>query len=228
MLRLILAAYALLLVLSSFAAAEDEVSSVRDRRYCEILVVRRTGLKLAGDVYSTFGLNDCPQAQWAAIDAAKLKKERKALAIVMNGPRHFLMDRITVERKPPPPVDIQGLEMHFLAVLQFPWRNLIERKPYTEHIVNRRTHFIFEAGEPVYELISSSGGVYVMQSYAEIVDPSLRMADLASLGSRLKLSRGWAFRTRVLSSPLTVIATGEARVVQDDLDNTYQFNPPQP
>src|SRR5215813_10791293 len=120
MLRFIIAAYLLLAALPSSAKAEEgEVSGVRDRRYCEILVVRRAGLKLEGDVYSTFGLNDCPQAQWAAIDAAKLKKERKALAIVLNGPRHFLMDRITVARKPPPPVDIQGLEMHFLAVLRF-------------------------------------------------------------------------------------------------------------
>jgi hypothetical protein len=118
--------------------------------------------------------------------------------------------------------------MHFLATLQFPWRNLVERKPYTEHIVNRRTQFIFDVGEPVYELVSSSGAVYVMQSYAEIVDPGLRMADLANLGSRLKLPRGWTFRTRVLSNTLTVTATGEARVVQDELENTYQFNAPQP
>jgi len=228
MFRFIIAAYVLLGALPSSAAAEEEASGVRDRRYCEILVVRRTGLKLEGDVYSTFGLNDCPQAQWAAIDAKKLKKERKALAIVMNGPRHFLMDGIAVARKPPPPVDIQGLSMHFLATLQFPWRNLVERKPYTDHIVNRRTQFIFDAGEPVYQLISSSGAVYVMQSYAEIVDPNLRMAALANLGSRLKLPRGWTFRTRVLPSRLTVIATGEARVVQDELENTYQFNPPQP
>src|SRR5215470_15970919 len=101
MLRLIIAASLLLAAilvaaLPSSATAEDEVSGVRDRRYCEILVVRRSGLKLEADIYSTFGLNDCPQAQWAAIDPAKLKKERKALAIVMNGPRHFLMDRITV------------------------------------------------------------------------------------------------------------------------------------
>jgi hypothetical protein len=228
MLRVIIAAYLLLAAVPPAAAEEGEVSGVRDRRYCEILVVRRAGLKLEGDVYSTFGLNDCPQAQWAAIDAKKLKKERKALAIVMNGPRHFLMDRITVARKPPPPVDFQGLQMHFLATLRFPWRNLVERKPYAEHIVNRRTQFIFDAGEPVYELVSSTGGAYVMQSYAEIVDPNLRMADLANLGSRLKLPRGWTFRTRVLSSPLDVMATGEARVVQDELENTYQFNPAQP
>ena len=49
-----------------------------------------------------------------------------------------------------------------------------------------------------------------------------RMADLQSLGSRLKLPAGWIFRTRIPPSPLTMIATGEAHIVQDDLENTYQ------
>jgi hypothetical protein len=227
MFRFVIAVYLLLAALPLSAMAEGEVSGVRDRRYCEIFVVRRTGLNLEGDVYNTLGLNDCPQAQRDAIDTAKLKKERRACAIVKNGPRHFVMDRITIERKAQPPVDFQGLKMNFLAVLHFPWRALVDRKPYSEHKVSRRTHFIFDAGEPVYELVTSSGDVYVMQSYSEIVDPSLRMADLQNLGSRLKLPARWTFRTRVLSNALTVIATGEARIVQDDLQNTYQLKPAQ-
>jgi hypothetical protein len=227
MFRFVIAVYLLLAALPLSAMAEGEVSGVRDRRYCEIFVVRRTGLNLEGDVYNTLGLNDCPQAQRDAIDTAKLKKERRAFAIVKNGPRHFVMDRITIERKAQPPVDFQGLKMNFLAVLHFPWRALVDRKPYSEHKVSRRTHFIFDAGEPVYELVTSSGDVYVMQSYSEIVDPSLRMADLQNLGSRLKLPARWTFRTRVLSNALTVIATGEARIVQDDLQNTYQLKPAQ-
>jgi len=63
----------------------------------------------------------------------------------------------------------------------------------------------------------------VMQSYSEMVDPSLRMADLQNLGSRLKLPAGWKFPTRILSESLRVVATGEARIVQDDLENTYQI-----
>ncbi len=118
--------------------------------------------------------------------------------------------------------------MNLVAVLHFPWRDLVNRKPYTEHKVSRRTRFTFDAGEAVYELISPSGDVWVMQSYSEIVDPTLRMADLQNLGSRLKQPAGWTFRTRILSAPLMVIATGEARIVQDDLENTYQFNPAQP
>ena len=70
--------------------------------------------------------------------------------------------------------------------------------------------------------------MYVMQSYSEIVDPSLRMADLQNLGSRLKLPAGWKFPYSGSLCAPRVIATGEARIVQDDLENTYQINPAQP
>src|SRR5262245_4537080 len=221
--RLMVAAFVLLAALASSATAEGELTGVRDRRYCEVFVVRRPGLRLEADVYNTLGLNDCPQAQWAALDPAKLKNERDAFTIVMNGPRHFVMDRIVIERQAQSPADFQGLMMNFIAVLHFPWRDFADRRPYTEHKVSRRTRFTFDAGEPVYELISPSGDVYVMQSYSQIVDPSQRMADLQNLGSRLKRPAGWTFRTRILPEPLTVIATEEARIVQDDFENTYQW-----
>ena len=100
MLRFVIAGSFLLSALASATADEREVSGVRDRRYCEILVVRRAGLTLEADVYNTLGLNDCPPAQWAAIDAAKIKKERDALAVIMNGPRYFMMDRVSIEHQP--------------------------------------------------------------------------------------------------------------------------------
>jgi haloalkane dehalogenase len=158
-------------------------------------------------------------------DPAKIKNERHALTIVMNGPRHFVMDRIVIERHAQPPADFQGLMMNFLAVLHVPWRDLADRRPYTEHTVSRSTRFSFDPGARVYELVSPSGDVYVMQSYSEIVDPNLRMADLQNLGGRLKLPAGWTFSTRILSAPLTMIATGEAHIVQDEFENTYQSLP---
>ena len=77
--------------------------------------------------------------------------------------------------------------MNFVAGLHLPWRDLADRKPYTEHTVSRRTQFRFDAGARVCELVSPSGDLYVMQSYSQIVDRNLRMADLQSLRSRLKL-----------------------------------------
>ena len=64
-----------------------------------------------------------------------------------------------------------------------------------------------------------------MQSYAQILDPGQTIGDLRSLGARLELPRGWAFRTRRLKRDLTLRANGEATIVQDDLQNTYQRLP---
>jgi hypothetical protein len=228
MLRHIMGILLLALPSAAPAVAESDVNGVRDRRYCEIFIVQRAGLKLEGDVYNTLGLNDCPEAGWKAIDTEKVKQEFGAFAIVMNGPRHFVMDHIAIAKPDAPPYDFAGLAMNRVAVLHIPWHDLLNRPPYDELQVSRSTHFGFDAGHPVFELISPAGERYVMQSYAAIVDPNQRLADLPGLGGRLKLPQGWTFRTRVLAAPLDVKAIGEARIVQDELQNTYQFAPTEP
>jgi hypothetical protein len=60
-----------------------------------------------------------------------------------------------------------------------------------------------------------------MQSYAQIVDPSLSEGDLSGLGARLTLPADWQYRARTLDAPLVVDTPGEATVVQDELQNTY-------
>lgn len=63
-----------------------------------------------------------------------------------------------------------------------------------------------------------------MQSYAQIVDPNLSEADLAQLGTRLKLPKGWNFLVVTLDNDLVLrtFEGGEAHVTQDELLNTYQ------
>src|SRR5262249_8069424 len=52
--------------------------------------------------------------------------------------------------------------------------------------------------------------------------PQGRSPDLPKLGTKLKLPPGWKFRTKVLDQDLGVSAiNGVARVVQDDLEGTY-------
>ncbi len=46
--------------------------------------------------------------------------------------------------------------------------------------------------------------------------------DLAGLGKRVKLPKGWKYRTRILQADYALKATGTAYVVQDDLFNAYQ------
>jgi hypothetical protein len=61
-----------------------------------------------------------------------------------------------------------------------------------------------------------------MQASSRIVDPTLSYADLPNLGTKLKLPPGWTYRTKVLDRDLGLgTINGLARVVQDDLENTY-------
>jgi hypothetical protein len=74
----------------------------------------------------------------------------------------------------------------------------------------------------VYELVAADGTVYVMQTYSQIVDPTLTEASLATLASRLQLPEQWHYRVRTLDQDYVMQASGEAQVIQDDLENTYQ------
>ena len=96
---------------------------------------------------------------------------------------------------------------------------------YHEWRVERKTHWIYEANKPVYELIDPEGHVFVMQSYSNQKNHQTE-ASLASLGSKLSLPAGWKFKTGVLTKQETLPAVnGVAVVVQDESLNTYQLAP---
>ena len=118
-----------------------------------------------------------------------------------------------------------GLRMRKVATI--PVSNLADlvQTPYKERIINRDNTWTWKRGRLVYELIAPCGARYLMQSYSQIVDPGLRIGDLKSLGERLELPPGWRFRARHLRHGLTLKAKGEARIIQDELLNTYQREP---
>ncbi len=200
-------------------------SNVRGARYCEILIVSGRLTNLTATVYNTLGCNSCPADQWKAIDANKLKKDLSAKSIFMNGPRYFMMDKIGQSNAAPPTVVLGGLAMKQRATVPVSMRTVLEGKanPYTETTVKRSTEYVFNKGSRVYELVSPEH-TYILQSYAQIVDPNLTEKGLATLQTRLKLPKGWRFQTRVLFANLVLrtVEGGEAHVTQDDLMNTYQ------
>ena len=76
----------------------------------------------------------------------------------------------------------------------------------------------------VYQLVAPGGDVYVMQAYSQIRDRTLTLKDLPKLGKRLDLPPGWRYRVRRLKAPLAVAPQhGDATIVQDELQNTYQL-----
>ena len=171
-------------------------SNLRNKRYCEVLYGDRSFLTLVVKVFSTEGLNDCPQDAWQSITKKTIADSYKASFVRLNGPRYWMIDglRATGDTVNHERESFGGIEMNLRATikvgllqqLQELWGDLF----YQSTIVHRNTTWIYKAGSPVYELISPSGELYVMQSYAQIVNPKLSMADLASLEQQLQLPKG--------------------------------------
>lgn len=221
-----LPATTLVLVLCAALAgcAGDSTGTMRDVRYCEVLAAYLVGDAIRVDVWGTQGISDCPLDDWYALDSDTLQDELGAVRVVMNGPRHWVLDHVEAGSLPDVPHHWFGaLEMQQLATLDLSLESLMSSgEPYQERTVNRDTLFAFFAGSEVYELVTPEGTTYVMQSYANIVDPELQARDLPGLGTRLTLPDGWIFRARTLDADLQLFADGTATILQDDLQNTYQ------
>jgi hypothetical protein len=217
-----------LLVLSSLLPAHGAEhiawrDHMRNARYGEIVVVTGGPFQFVGHVYNTIGLNDCPEAAWKALDPKQLAKEWKARSVILNGPRYFMMDRISLAN-PGGVASFDGLQARHLADVDISLASVLRGKaqPYTDNVVKRTTVYVYSKGKMVYELLAPDGRVYVLQTYALIVDPHLTEADLASLGSHLQLPQGWKYQARKLDKDLELRTTGTAYVLQDNLENSYQ------
>ena len=201
----------------------------RGLRYCEILLTVETEDGPVTQVWGTQGVNLCPQEVWDAIDPQQVADEFDATGVVMNGPRVFVIDGSveTGTTSADTAVPDRGarrtygdLEMKLLAEV-----DLADDEPaYERTAVARTATWSFNAGSEIYVLTDPDGDRYVMQSYSQIADPTLDVADLPTLGDRLALPDGWSFEAMVLEERLVLeLATpGQAVVVQDDLTNTYQ------
>lgn len=194
-------------------------------RYGEVLLVTGHLNYIEATVYNTMGLNDCPDDRWKTVDAETIKKEYKARAVILNGPRYFLMDKIASADVKQEIFTFGNLQMRRMATVKIPPGNMLgglRRKPYSENIVERTTIYVYSSGREVYELVTSDGTIYIMQSYALMVDPTLTIERLKTLGERLHLPAGWSYRVRQLEQELVLRVNGLAHLVQDDFENSYQ------
>jgi hypothetical protein len=203
--------------------AKHTIEGVRNARYCEIIPIARSGLHLVATVYNTLGLNDCPAAVWDKITEAEMKKRFGAIRVMLNGPRRFVMDKIVAAggTAAGETIEAGGLKLTERASIDLSIFGL-RTEPYQERTIDRDTRYVFEAGKPVFLLVSPDGARYAMQAYAQMIDKGLSYDDLPSLGARLKLPKGWRYETLVPETDLVLGANGEAIIVQDNLDDTYQ------
>ncbi|MCH9756116.1 MAG: hypothetical protein K0U37_02850 [Gammaproteobacteria bacterium] len=200
----------------------SHAEGLRGARYCEI-IASDGWLNFA--VYTTQGLNDCPERFWKNITKEDIKKATGASKVILNGPRYWTMDEINVT----PLIQIEKKKFKKLYTQKVAYVQLglfdVFSGPrlYHKHEVDRDTVFTYQAGKPVYELIDSKGRAYVMQSYSvDKVKQTER--SLSKLGSKLKLPKGWQFKTGTLDKTTHLKTVDKkAFVIQDDFKNSYQL-----
>jgi hypothetical protein len=198
------------------------VTNHRGTRYGEVLAVFPDNGRFTAHVYGTQLLNDCPPELWNTLVPTTIADELGAVFVKLNGPRYWMLDGLGSKGDPIEPVlrDFNGLLMRRIAVLDLGTNPA--PAPYTVREIDRRVTMYFDAGSVVHELIDAQGLPYVMQAYCTAVDAGLDEKGLFGLGERLDLPTGWSFRTRVLQEELVVDTSRSlARVLQDELENTY-------
>jgi hypothetical protein len=202
-------------------AAQRQATGLHDARYCEIIELKGAPPAATATVWNTIGLNRCPAAQWRAFDATALARELGDTLVVLNGPRHFLMDSATAATGRVRA--FHGMRMRKVATIPIRTAADLARTPYTDRTISRTNTWRWQRGRTVFELVAPGGDTYVMQSYAQIKDPKLTIGKLGSLGRRLTLPPGWRYRSRKLRRALVLSANGKATILQDELQNTYQL-----
>jgi hypothetical protein len=215
-------------------APMTEYDNLRAMEYCEVFLIGGNPItkNLKAAVYNTSYLNNqanplvtCPADLWAKIDPEALKKQYDMLGIFKNGPRMWVNDWIQIPIAKDVTTFDGGLQTHWFMTVSLPKDMEVGKKGSTAYkptIGHRNSVMGFVAGKPVFLLDDSDGNTWVMQASAQIVDPNLTYDQLANLGGKLKLPPGWKFRVTVLDRDLNIKAiNGDAWIVQDDLENTY-------
>lgn len=202
---------------------------MRNVRYCEVLLISSTAEQITASVYNTYPLNECPEDQWVALDPKAIAAQNGATVAMLNGPRYWMIN--AVEKVGTPTTErtkFGDLEMYKQATV--PVVSLAEQsRAYAPNAVNRSTIFFYNAGTEIFQLTSPDGSIYVMQSYSQQKDPTLTLATLPSLRTKLKLPEGWSFSSRILSEDLEIVTVNTpAQVLQDDLGNSYSLLPSTP
>lgn len=200
------------------------IHHVRGTRYCEV-ITSDGWFNFA--VYTTAGLNHCPQSEWQHITKRSVKDETGALVAVLNGPRYWVMDDIkNTALLKQEAVKFKALPMRKVADVRLGLLDLVgHKRSYKPHQISRDSQWTYRAGGLVYELISPDGKVYVMHSCSESKETQKRH-NLSHLGDKLQLPEGWRFKVGRLKKTVVVSTKNNiAEVLQDDRMNSYQLAP---
>jgi hypothetical protein len=206
-------------------ASAEGLTGLRNQRYCEVIPSVVQGSSVTTYVYNTQGLNLCPAAQWDALTEAEVDQEYGSQSAQLNGPRYWMMDELkgSGSSTTGQTFTFGGIETSLRATIVTPvGAPTVGQQFYVPNTVQRQTVYTFNGGRPIYELIDPNKNVYVMQSYAQIVDNTLSINQLPALGHVLSLPAGWRYRQRTPRHSIQLTATGIAYVINDNFAGSYQ------
>jgi len=198
-------------------------------QYTEVLLVWGNGITkdLTAGVYNTVGLNN-PDSTGntssdevvSKLELGKIKKENKALKVILNGPRLWTVDKVEVNAGVIR--DFGNLEARWVMWFPIPKGFKQGAFGYQPMEVIRDTRMHINAGSPAFLMDDPDGNTYVMKSCDRIIHPDQKFSDLKDLGSKLKMPAGWKFRYVILEKDLSFYPdNGKGWIVQDDMNNTY-------
>ena len=182
----------------------------RGYQYCEL--VFNYG-DVGFDIYSTSPLAKCSLGWWENLDLEALAQEFGAESVIKNGPQWWSMNEVSVMVSQP--VSVAGVDMVFGAHLP---PGTMATPKYKVFSPAKTQNLLWQAGEPVYQLVAPDGHVYVLQGHKVPVE------SLATLGDRFKkLPEGWNYRVNVLTKDLVMNLTPNAPIpsVQDEFNQIY-------
>lgn len=207
--------------------APHELAGVFGKYYAEVLLIRSGQPSVRAAVYLSAPLDEFPTQLWSELDPQLMAAEHGVDAVVLDGPRCWLMSSIAQAIHNPPVIKIfGGIEMHQQGTIALPASAVsgMDAEPYVAKQVDRKTVFVFNTGQRIYELVDPLGRRWVMQSFSQIMDATLSLTDLGTLGDRLTLPPGWVYRSQTLVNPLRVDSmTHPTQIILDNLGNIYSL-----
>ena len=171
-------------------------AGLHDARYCEIIELKGAPPDATAVVWNTIGLNKCPAAWWNAFDAGDLARELGATLVVLNGPRHFLMDSVTAT--PGRVRSFHGQRLRRVATIPIRTAADLARTPYTDRTVERGNTWRWKAGGASTSWSRPAATSTSCRPTRRSATRTLKIGDLRTLGRRLDLPPGWRYRTRAL------------------------------
>ena len=199
------------------------IDDVRGVRYGEVIAVFARDGHFEAEVFGTQFLNDCPQELWDGLDPSAIAADLGALAVKLNGPRHWVIDGIGQKLNTLEPVlrEFNGLLMRRLALIDL--GDDPSTSPYTDNHVHRGVVFFFDCRQDrsTSSCPRTGSPMSCRPTAWPWTRPPTRPVSSPS-ATALRLPDGWTYRVRTLDEELVVDTTHKvATVLQDEFEHSY-------